>query len=109
MQPPVPAGIIARVVCADPLAWSVAVTRPAAHNRGCHSVGTVVVTEAKDRETWCLFKISRTFVENLVTFKDTGLILSLAFVASTVLLSSPCGSDTDGGGGSIARLLALRA
>ena len=39
---------------------------------------------AKDRETWYLLKISRTLVENLVTFKDTGFILSLAFVASTV-------------------------
>ena len=34
--------------------------------------------KAKDRETWYLSKISRTFVENLVTFKDTG------FMASTV-------------------------
>ena len=49
---------------------------------------TVVVTEAKDSETWYLLKISRTWC-----FKDTGfilslalpyLLLSLAFVTSTV-------------------------
>ena len=44
----------------------------------------MVVTEAKDRETWYLLKISRTFVETLVTFKDTGFITPLAFVASTL-------------------------
>ena len=30
--------------------------------------GTVVVTEAKDRETWYLFEISRTFVWKLGNF-----------------------------------------
>ena len=30
---------------------------------------TVVVTQAKDRETWYLLKISRTFVRKLSNFK----------------------------------------